>query len=83
MAAAPATCQALRDLLASVARLDPSASVKFAEVDGLGKIVLSNIRTPKVRVMLAIQPRQAGAVAMQEGHGCAMSNSLVLAPSSP
>ena len=41
--------QTLRDLTAEVAKLDPSASVKFAAVDGLGKIVLSNIRTPKVR----------------------------------
>lgn len=44
------TLQTLRDLTAEVARLDPSASVRFAQVDGLGKIVLSNIRTPKVRV---------------------------------
>jgi hypothetical protein len=41
--------QALRELNAGIAKLDPSASVKFVEVDGLGKIVLSNIRTPKVR----------------------------------
>lgn len=40
--------QALRSLRADVVRLDPSFLVRFAAVEGLGKIVLSNIRTPKV-----------------------------------
>ena len=45
--------QALQNLSESVARLDPSAGVRFAAVDGLGKIVLSNIRTPKVLMDLS------------------------------
>jgi len=41
--------QELRDLAEGVARLDPSASVKFVPgIEGLGKIVYSNLRTPRV-----------------------------------
>ncbi|KAJ9507923.1 hypothetical protein QJQ45_021272 [Haematococcus lacustris] len=40
--------EALHDLSADIVKLDPSAAVKFVDLDGLGKIVLGNIRTPKV-----------------------------------
>ena len=39
----------LRDLAEGVARLDPSASVKFVPgIEGLGKIIYTNVRTPRV-----------------------------------
>lgn len=55
--AAPFVPEALRELsddaMAHIARLDPSARAKFVEgITGLGKIVLTNIRTPKVRVYI-------------------------------
>jgi hypothetical protein len=40
--------QELRSLQPDVIKLDPSCLVRFVAVDGLGKIVLSNINTPKV-----------------------------------
>lgn len=40
--------QALRDLSEGVARLDPTASVSFVPIEGLGKMVYSNLRTPRV-----------------------------------
>ncbi|KAG2439603.1 hypothetical protein HXX76_004955 [Chlamydomonas incerta] len=56
--AAPFVPEALRELsedaMAHIARLDPSARAKFVEgLTGLGKIVLSNIRTPKVLMDLS------------------------------
>lgn len=39
---------ALRDLAEGVATLDPAAAVKFVPLEGLGKIVYSNLRTPRV-----------------------------------
>lgn len=51
--AAPFVPEALRELSEdqmSMMRMDPSTRTKFVEgLQGLGKIVLSNIRTPKVR----------------------------------
>lgn len=58
--AAPFVPEALRELsedAMTLMRLEPSARAKFVEgLQGLGKIVLSNIRTPKVRALLAHLP---------------------------
>ncbi|GIL75686.1 hypothetical protein Vretifemale_5438 [Volvox reticuliferus] len=55
--AAPFVPESLRELSEdqmSMIRLDPSARAKFVEgLQGLGKIVLSNIRTPKVLMDLS------------------------------
>ncbi len=55
--AAPFVPEALRELsedAMALMRLEPSARAKFVEgLQGLGKIVLSNIRTPKVRTIAA------------------------------
>eukprot|EP00983_Pelagomonas_calceolata_P080586 1155212-Pelagomonas_calceolata.AAC.6 len=51
---------ALQDLSESVVRLDPSAGARFAALDGLGKFVLSNIRTPKV--LMDLSPQAGGQV---------------------
>ncbi|GIL62213.1 hypothetical protein Vafri_16482 [Volvox africanus] len=55
--AAPFVPESLRELSEdqmSMMRLDPSARAKFVEgLQGLGKIVLSNIRTPKVLMDLS------------------------------
>ncbi|GFR42312.1 hypothetical protein Agub_g3218 [Astrephomene gubernaculifera] len=63
--AAPFVPEALRDLSEEqmhMMRLDPSARVKFVEgIQGLGKIVLSNIRTPKVLMDLSDQGTSGGA----------------------
>ena len=40
--------QSLRDYSCGVSRIDPSVNVKFAPVEGLGKIVYNNIRAPRV-----------------------------------
>ncbi|GLI71816.1 hypothetical protein VaNZ11_017209 [Volvox africanus] len=57
--AAPFVPESLRELSEdqmSMMRLDPSARAKFVEgLQGLGKIVLSNIRTPKVLMDLSDQ----------------------------
>jgi len=68
--------ESLRDLTADVAKLDPSASVKFVNLDGLGKIVLSNIRTPKVLMDLT----STGDVAKPGGGGAEGDSS---APAKP
>uniref|UniRef100_A0A7S3QTL7 Uncharacterized protein n=1 Tax=Dunaliella tertiolecta TaxID=3047 RepID=A0A7S3QTL7_DUNTE len=57
--------QALQDLSESVVRLDPSAGARFAALDGLGKFVLSNIRTPKV--LMDLSPQAGGQEALGPG----------------
>jgi len=60
--------QALQDLSESVVRLDPSVGARFVALDGLGKFVLSNIRTPKV--LMDLSPEAGGQVCVGCGCGC-------------
>lgn len=53
----------LRDLSEGVASLDPSASVRFVPIEGLGKIVYSNLRTPRVLLDFGIADKEGGDVA--------------------
>eukprot|EP00798_Chlamydomonas_sp_ICE-L_P012608 gene12608-15834_t len=58
----------LRDLSDDVARLDPSNSVVFAPAEGLGKVVYSNIRTPRVLMDLTVAA-DAAAEAKKDADG--------------
>eukprot|EP00198_Chlamydomonas_reinhardtii_P008740 XP_001698077.1 predicted protein [Chlamydomonas reinhardtii] len=70
--AAPFVPEALRELsddaMAHIARLDPSARAKFVEgITGLGKIVLTNIRTPKVLMDLSATSNTGGKAKEADG----------------
>lgn len=51
--------QALRETSCGVSRIDPSINVKFAPVEGLGKIVYNNIRAPRVLLDFSVPTRQS------------------------
>lgn len=64
--APPFSPDALRDISAedlAAGRIDPSVRVKFVNVEGLGKLAYSNIRTPKVLMDLSQSPGDKDAKA--------------------
>ena len=50
--------QALRETSCGISRIDPSINVKFAPVEGLGKIVYNNIKAPRVLLDFSVPTRQ-------------------------
>lgn len=72
--------QSLRDLTAEVAKLDPSATVRFAAAEGLGKIVLSNIRTPKVLMDLSSASETNGDKAEKSATGSGSDDAKAAKP---
>lgn len=59
--------QALRDLSCGISRIDPSVNVKYAPLEGLGKIVYTNIKAPRVLLDFSTPSPSTLAVNSKEG----------------